>query len=177
MRQKSKTIALGLTFLLFLGIAYFENRLFLENIRRFFVSPTLTVAMFFIHNVIVVSLIIIGMSFYVMGVKTFLPQKGVEYIVLNHPRLFSIVFTMIILVASVMKVDVVIGGRAMDMVATAMAIFLPHGVLEAFGIYTAVHRTLTERLTGRTLAAIYFIFLLAAILEVGFIIALVLFAR
>lgn len=176
MMAKEKTVALGFAFLFFLISAYFENKLFLENIRSFFVSPALTAAMFFVHNVIVVSLIIIGMSFYVMVVKTFLPHRDVEYIVLNHPRFFAIVFTMIILTASVIRVGVVMGWRVMDMVTTATAIFLPHGVLEAFGIYIAVYRTLTERLTGRVLAAIYFVFLLAAILEVGFIVALVLFA-
>lgn len=177
MRAEKKTVVLGLAFLLFLILAYFENKIFIENVRSFFASPALTVAMFFIHNVVAVSLIIIGMSFYVMVVKTFLPKKRVEYIVLNHPKFFALIFTTIILVSSVMRVRMVMGGRAMDMLTTAMAIFLPHGVLEAVGIYIAVYRTLTERLSGKVLVAIYLVFLLAAILEVGFTIALILFAR
>jgi hypothetical protein len=176
MDTKNKTIAFGVTFALLLILAYFESRLFLENIRSFFVSPVLTVAMFFTNNVIAVSLIIVGMSFYVMVVKTFLPKRGFEYVVLNHPRLFAMVFTGIILVSSVVRVGVIMGGRAMDMITTTMAIFLPHGILEAYGIYTTVHRTLTERLTGRVLVLIYFIFFMAVILEVGFVVALVFFA-
>lgn len=176
LESKEKTFALGIAFALFLIISYFENRLFLENVRGFFVSPAFTVVMFFIHNAIAVSLIIIGMSFYVKVVKNFLPKRRIEYIVLNHPHIFALVFTAIILISSVFRVSVIMGGKAIDMISTAMTIFLPHGVLEALGIYVAVHRTLTERLKAKTLAGIYFLFFLAAFLEVGFIIALITFA-
>lgn len=176
MDEKRKTITLGLAFSSILILSYFENKLFLDNIRSFFVSPAFTIGMLFIHNVIAVSLIILGMSFYVMVVKTFLPKRRIEYIVLNHPRFFALVFTGIILISSVFRVWAIMGVRAIDMISTAMVIFLPHGVLEAFGIYVAVHKTLTESLTGRALAGIYFLFFLAAVLEVGFIIVLVAFA-
>ncbi|MBS7621712.1 hypothetical protein KEJ32_06350, partial [Candidatus Bathyarchaeota archaeon] len=44
-----------------------------------------------------VSLIIIGISFYVKFVTAFLPKSEIEYIMLNHPRIFAVIFTLIIL--------------------------------------------------------------------------------
>jgi hypothetical protein len=56
-----------------------------------------------------------------------------------------------------------------NLIEIIMLISLPHGIVEAYGIYKAINVTLTRNLTNKVLAEIYLIFLLAAILEVGFL--------
>lgn len=170
---KTKAIILGCVFCFFLVLAFFENILFIENIGSIFVNPLLAFTMIFIHNVIVVSLIIIGMSFYVEFVTGFLPKREIEYVVLNHPRIFAVIFTLIILVLSILRIYWLLYRRIlMDLIAIVMLISLPHGIVEAYGIYKAIHETLANKLSNKELAKIYLIFLLAAILEVGFVQAL-----
>ena len=131
----------------------------------------------FLHNVIVVSLIIIGMTFYVEFVQAFLPKRDFEYAVLNHPRLFAIIFTAIILTVSILRVGAFLNGQiVLDLIAIIMLVSLPHGIVEAYGIYKSIHTTLTKNLTNKTLALIYFIFFFAAVLEVEFVEALLWYA-
>ncbi|MBS7649438.1 MAG: hypothetical protein QXK89_00435 [Candidatus Bathyarchaeia archaeon] len=170
MNEKSRVIMLGCAFIFFLTLAYFENILFLGNLRNVFTNPPLAVAMIFMHNVIAVSLIIIGMSFYVDFVQAFLPKRRVDYVVLDHPNIFAAIFTSIILVISILRVYYHVYGRiVVDVVEIIMMISLPHGVVEAYGIYKAIHVTLAKNLTNKMLIKICLIFLLAAFLEVGFI--------
>lgn len=170
---KTKAIILGCVFCFFLVLAFFENILFIENIGSIFVNPLIALTIVFIHNVIVVSLIIIGMSFYVEFVTGFLPKREIEYVVLNHPRIFAVIFTLIILVISILRIYWLLYRRIlMDVIAIIMLISLPHGIVEAYGIYKAIHETLANKLSNKALTKIYLIFLLAAILEVGFVQAL-----
>lgn len=170
MSSKNKAITLGFIFIFFLALAYFENTLFLGCSRNIFTNPPLAIAMIFMHNVIVVSLIIIGMSFYVEFVPAFLPKRKVDYIVLDHPRIFAAIFTVIILLISILRIYQHIYGRiVIDVVEIIMLISLPHGIVEAYGIYKAIYVTLARRLTNKVLTKICLIFLLAAFLEVGFV--------
>ena len=173
MNPKRRTIILGCVFIFFLAFAYIENTYFLSYAKDIFLNPLLAVAMVFLHNVIVVSLVIIGMSFYVEFVLTFLPKRDMEYAVLHHPRLFAIIFTAIILTVSILRASTFLHGQiVIDLIAIIMLVSLPHGIVEAYGIYKSIHTTLTNNLTNKALATIYLIFLLAAILEVGFVQAL-----
>ncbi|MBS7653968.1 hypothetical protein KEJ43_02715 [Candidatus Bathyarchaeota archaeon] len=170
MSSKNKAITLGFVFVFFLALAYFENTLFLGYSSNIFANPPLAIAVIFMHNVIVVSLIIIGMSFYVEFVPAFLPKRKVDYVVLDHPRIFAAIFTVIILVISILRIYQHIYGRIVfDVVEIIMLVSLPHGIVEAYGIYKAIHVTLANSLTNKALAKICLIFLLAAILEVGFV--------
>jgi hypothetical protein len=170
MNNRSKTIILGCVFVFLLASAYFENTLFLRYIKDIFTNPPFAVFMIFINNIIAVSLIIIGMSFYAEFVPAFLPKRKVDYIVLDHPRIFAVIFTIIILVISIMRVYLHLYGRiVVNLIEIIMLISLPHGIVEAYGIYKAINVTLARNLTNKVLAEIYLIFLLAAILEVGFL--------
>lgn len=170
MNNKVRAVILGCVFALFLALAYFENISFVRYINYVLLIPPFAVTMFFTHNVIAVSLIIIGMSFYVEFVTTFFPKRGFDHVVLNHPRIFAVAFTIIILTVSVLRVyrfqNVFL---LMDLTQIIMLLSLPHGILEAYGVYRAIYKTLKRELTNRTLAEIYLIFLLAAVLEVGFV--------
>jgi hypothetical protein len=168
--SRGRATALGLVFALFLAIAYFENIAFMGYVNYVFSTPPFAVIMFFIHNVIVVSLIIIGMSFYVEFIPAFLPKRSFDYVVLNHPRFFALVFTIIILIVSVLRVNRFLYGLYLiNLIQIIALLSLPHGILEAYGIYRAIYKTLKRELTNRVLFEIYLIFLLAATLEIGFL--------
>jgi len=72
--EAKRTVVLGLIFLLCLALAYIENVSFFNYLRDAFSSPPLAVLLFFIHNVLAVSLILVGMTFYVGFVLTFVPK-------------------------------------------------------------------------------------------------------
>jgi len=174
MSPKRRTIILGGLFIFFLVLAgLVENTVFLGHVKHIFVNPPLAITIVFLHNVIAVSLIIIGMTFYVELVHTFLPKRNVDYAVLHHPRPFAILFTAMILTVSTLRVDVLLHGQIiMDLISMIMLAILPHGMVEGYGIYQSIHKTLTNTLTNRTLAINYLTFFLAALLEVGFVQAL-----
>jgi len=167
--QKRRTIILGCIFISFLALAYYENTLFLGYVEHVFRYPPLAITVVFLHNVIAVSLIMIGMRLYLELVLAFPPKRDIEYAVLNHPSLFAFAFTAIILIASILKVGTFFHEQIiMSLMSMITLVFLPHGVTEAYGIYMSIHRTLTNTLTNKTLVTIYLIFFLAGILEVGF---------
>jgi len=49
---------------------------------------------------------------------------------------------------------------------------LPNGLVEGYGIFQAIKKTLKKTLAMRDLAVIYVIFFIAAVVEVGFVQAL-----
>lgn len=105
----------------FLALAYFENTFLLEYINQIFANPTVAVTLVFLHNVITVSLIIIGMAFYAKFVLNFLPKRDMEYAVLHHPRLFAGLFTAIILIISILRVSALLQGQIlMDLISIIM---------------------------------------------------------
>ena len=86
--SKKRTVLLGITLLAFLALAYVENRAFFEYSGSLFSEPLAAVAVVFIHNVLVVSLILLAMTFYVELVLSFFKPRKYEYIVLQHPQVF-----------------------------------------------------------------------------------------
>jgi len=168
MSSKIRTIMLGVAFIFFLVVAgLVENMFFLGYVKNIFVNPPLAIMVIFLHNIIAVSLIIIGMTFYVEFVLTFIGEKDA---VLHHPRLFAIVFTAIILTISILKVGTLLYGQiVISSIAIITFASLPHGIVEFYGIYQSIHKTLKKSLTIRGLAIIYLIFFFATILEVGFV--------
>lgn len=126
--------------------------------------------MMFSHNVLAVSLIIFGMTFYVRYVLTFLPKEKFGYVVLQHPRLFAFIFTVMILAISILRANTLL---RIEFLANAILIILllsvPQGILEGCAIFLAINKTLEKNMAKKNLATIYSLFLLAAVLEVGFI--------
>ena len=96
---------LGLAFLILLAISSVENAIFFNVLGDIFPSlEVLTVdmvfiqvGMLFIHNIIVISLILLGMTFYVsLVVSDFFKREKYSHVVLDHPRTFALVFTIMI---------------------------------------------------------------------------------
>jgi len=168
--QKKRTVILGLVFLFFLLLAYIENTSFFVYIRDSFTNPPLAVLLVFVHNVLAISLIILGMSFYVEVVLTFMPKRKIEYVVLQNPTIFSAVFTVMILTISIFRASTLMKG-AVDIASLALIILVsaPTALVEGYGIFQAIRKTLSKNLTLRGLGAIYLIFFAAAVVEVGFI--------
>jgi len=168
--EKKRTVILGLVFLFFLALSYVENTSFFVYIRDSFTNPPLAVVLVFIHNVLAISLIILGMAFYVEIVLTFMPKRRIEYVVLQNPTIFAVVFTVMILAISIFRASTLMKGEV-DIGSLALVILVsaPNALVEGYGIFQAIKRTLSKNLTLRSLGAIYIIFFAAAVVEVGFV--------
>jgi hypothetical protein len=170
---KKRTVLLGLVFLFFLVLAYVENTSFFVYIRDSFTTPPLGVVLLFIHNVLAVSLIILGMAFYVEVVLTFMPKRKIEYVVLQNPEVFAVVFAAMILLISILRASTLVRGQVeVSTFAMVILLSLPAGLIEGYGIFQAIKKTLRKSLQTKDLAVIYGIFFLAAAVEVGFVQAL-----
>ncbi len=170
---KKRTVLLGLVFLFFLILAYVENTSFFVYIRDSFTNFPLGIVLVFIHNVLAISLIILGVAFYVEVVLTFMPKRKIEYVVLQNPEIFAVVFAAMIIVISIMRASTLVTGQVeVSTLAMVVLLSLPAGLVEGYGIYQAIKKTLKKTLQTRDLAVIYGFFFVAAVVEVGFIQAL-----
>jgi len=171
--RKKRTAILGLVFLFFLVLAYVENTSFFVYIRDSFINPPVAVVLVFIHNVLAISLIILAMSFYVEIVLTFMPKRKIEYVVLQNPEVFAVVFTVMIILISILRASTLVRGQVdVNTLTLVILLSLPNGLVEGYGIFQAIKKTLKKNLTMRGLAVIYSIFFVAAVVEVGFVQAL-----
>jgi len=168
--SKKRTVFLGFVFLFFLILAYVENTSFFVYIRDSFTNPPLAIVFVFIHNVLAISLIILGMAFYVGVVLTFMPKRRIEYVVLQNPSVFAVVFTIMIILISILRASTLMRGTVeIESLALVILVSVPNALVEGYGIFQAIRKTLSKSLTTRNLAVIYFIFFLAAVIEVGFV--------
>ena len=171
--EKKRTVALGIVFLVCLALAYVENVSFFHYVKDIFFNPPLAILLVFIHNVLAVSLILVGMAFYVDFVLAFLPERKYEYLVLEHPRLFALVFTIMILLVSIFRAGTLLQGHVViDTLPLVVLVSAPNGIIEGYGIFQCIQKTLRKSMTIRDLAVIYLIFFVAAVIEVGYIQAL-----
>ncbi len=170
MDAKRSTVLLGFAFLIFLALSYFENIIFFSILGDILRNQFLAVAMLFVHNILVISLILLGMTFYVNLVLNFFKKGKYEHVVLEHPRTFAIVFTVTILLLSILRgSNLLYGEISVESLPLILLISAPIGIIEGYGIYLTIKKTLSRAMSMKDLAYIYGIFLIAAIMEVGFI--------
>ncbi len=170
MNATRRTVVLGLVFLFLLALSYIENVSFFNYIQDVFMNFPLAMSLVFIHNLLAVSLIILGMAFYVEFVLAFLPEKEIERVVLHHPRIFALVFTIVILSMSILRASTLFQGQvAVNTLAFVVLFSLPNGILEGYGIFRSIEKTLGRKLVLKDLVIVYSIFFFAAIFEVGFV--------
>jgi len=170
---KKRTLMLGLVFLFFLALSYIENTSFFVYIRDSFTNPPVAIPLVFIHNVLAISLIILAMAFYVEIVLTFMPKRKIEYVIVDNPEVFAVVFTVMIILISVLRASSLVRGQVdVNTLALVILLSLPNGLVEGYGIFQAIKKTLKKTLAMRDLAVIYVIFFIAAVVEVGFVQAL-----
>jgi len=169
--EKYRVVLLGLAFLVLLILSYIANTAFFNTLSALFQNQLFVFSMIFINNVIVVSLILLGMTFYVdLVVLGFFKREKYANVVLEHPRTFAVVFAVIVLFLSILRGANLFLGRII--VEALPIIFLasaPIGIIEGYGIYLTIRKTLSRTMAVKDLVRIYGIFLIAALIEVGFI--------
>jgi hypothetical protein len=130
----------------------------------------LFLTMLFIHNILVVSLILLGMTFYVnLVVSDFFKREKYANIVLEHPRTFALVFALMIVVLSILRGSSLLGGIDVEALPLILLVSAPVGIVEGYGIYLTIKKTLSRDMSMKDLAYIYGIFFIAAVIEVAFI--------
>ena len=175
---KKNTALLGLAFLVLLGLSYAENLFFFGILGDVLQNQFLAVGMLFLHNVLVVSLILIGMTFYVnLVILNFFKHEKHADVVISHPKIFAGVFAYMIVFLSILRGATLInGGVTLETLPLILLISAPVGIIEGFGIYLIIKRTLSRTMTMKALASIYGVFFSASLIEVGFINLLITFA-
>jgi hypothetical protein len=165
---------MGLAFLTLLIVSYFANIVFFETLNVILQNQLLGLLMIFVHNIIVVSLVLLGMTFYVNLVTFgFFKREKYANVVLDHPKTFAIVFASIILLLSILRgANLFLGSIIVEALPMIFLISAPIGIIEGYGIYLAIKKTLSRTIVAKDLVGIYGIFLVAAAVEVGFISAL-----
>jgi hypothetical protein len=164
-----RTILLGVLFLGFLGLAFVENTVFFGYAGSVFYNPLLAIVVVFVHNVLVISLILLSMTFYVGLVLSFFPKRKYEYIVLEHPRTFALVFTIVIIFVSILRASMLIYSEVrVDTLAFIVLMSTPNGIIEGYGIFQTLQKTFKRNMQTKDLAFIYGLFFVAAVVEVGF---------
>ena len=169
--ERRRLVLLGLAFLILLILSYFENVIFFQTLNTLFLNQLLAFFMFFIHNITVISLILLGMTFYVnLVVQGFFKGQKHERVILEHPRTFAIVFTILIVFLSILRGSTLIFGEIMvEELPKILLASVPIGIIEGYSIYLTIKKTLSRTISLKDLAYIYGIFFIAAVVEVGFI--------
>jgi len=161
---------LGLAFLILLVVSSVENRVFFNILGEILSNQFLAVGMLFLHNVLVISLILLGLTFYVnLVILDFFKREKYSHIVLEHPRTFALVFTIMIVFLSILRGSSLLGGIDIEVLPLVLLISAPIGIVEGYGIYLTIEKTLSKAMSLRDLAYIYGIFFIASVMEVGFI--------
>jgi hypothetical protein len=171
LKEKYRAVLLGLAFLILLMLSYIANTAFFNTLSILFQNQLLFFSMIFINNVIVVSLILLGMTFYVdLVVLGFFKREKYAHVVLEHPRIFAIVFALTVLFLSILRgTNLFLGKIIVEALPIIFLVSAPIGIIEGYGIYLTIKKTLSRTMTMKDLICIYGIFLIAALIEVGFI--------
>ncbi|MEM3442794.1 MAG: hypothetical protein QXM86_02910 [Candidatus Bathyarchaeia archaeon] len=170
--SRKHTLILGLAFLFSLLLSSFENTTFFTILAKDILqNQSLAVGMIFLHNVLVISMILLGMSFYVSLVVTgFFKREKYSHIVLEHPQTFAVAFTVMIVFLSILRGCILIYGKvSLEALPKILVMSMPVGIVEGCGIYLTLKKTLSRTLKTKDLIYIYGIFFIAAVLEVAFI--------
>jgi hypothetical protein len=152
-------------------LSYLANIAFFNAFEVFFQNQLLVFSMIFINNMIVASMIFLGMTFYVeLVVLGFFKKEKYATVVLEHPRIFSVVFTFIVLFVSILRgADFFLGRIVVEALPTIFLVSAPMMILEGYGIYITIKKTLSRAIAVKDLFHIYGIFFIAALVEVGLI--------
>ena len=169
--NRKNTALLGLAFIVFLGLSYAENLFFFGVLGDVLQNQFLAVAMLFMHNVLVVSLILLGMTFYVnLVVLNFFKREKYADVIISHPRMFALIFTGVIVFLSILRgATLIYGGISLEALPLILLVSAPIGLVEGYGIYLTIKKTLGRTMSLKALGYIYGLFFVASVMEVGFI--------
>ncbi len=175
---KKSTALLGVAFIVFLGLSYAENLFFFSILDLVLQNQFVAIAMLFVHNVLVVSLILLGMTFYVnLVLLNYFKREKYADAIITHPRGFAVIFACIIVFLSILRgATLIYGGVNLEALPLILLVSAPVGIIEGYGIYLTIKKTLSRAMRMKDLAYIYGVFLVASIIEVGFINLLIIVA-
>ena len=178
MNPRKSTALLGLAFIAFLALSYAENLFFFGILGDVLRNQFLAVVMLFVDNVLVASLILLGMTFYVnLTVLSFFKKEKYADVVIAHPQSFALIFTFIVVFLSILRgATLIYGGINFEVLPLILLISAPIGIIEGYGIYLTIKKTLSRTMSMKDLAYIYGVFFIASIMEVAFINTLMMFA-
>jgi asparagine N-glycosylation enzyme membrane subunit Stt3 len=78
------------------------------------------------------------------------------------------VFTAMILLISILRASMLLVGQVfVNTLALVILLSTPNAILEGYGVFQTIEKTLKRKMTLKDLAVIYLIFFIAAIIEVG----------
>jgi hypothetical protein len=171
LNAEKKTVFLGLAFVFFLGLAYIENMFFFSILGEILQNRLLALLMFFMHNILVISLILLGMTFYVnLVLLNFFKREKYGNIIIEHPHPFAVAFAVVIIFLSILRgATLISGGIKVEDLPLILLVSTPIGIVEGYGVYLTLEKTLSRTVSMKDLAYIYGIFFIAALMEVAFI--------
>jgi len=103
-------------------------------------------------------------------VSGFFKGQEYEYVILEHPRTFAIVFTIMIIFVSILRGSTLIFGVInVEVLPKILLVSAPIGIIEGYGIYLTIKKALSRAISMKDLVYIYGLFLIAAVIEVCFI--------
>lgn len=170
---------MGLAFLVCLVLSYYMNRIFLEILDNLSQNPILLLLMIFINNVAVISLILLGMTFYVnLVISNFFEKEKYANVVIEHPRIFALFFAIIILFLSVLRgINFFLGVIMVELLPFFLLASSPILIIEGYGIFITITKTLSRAISIKDMIFIYGLFFIAATIEVSLMIFLVWWAH
>jgi len=170
-KEKHRAVLLGLAFLILLMLSYITNAVFFNTLGTPFQNPLLVFSIIFINNVMVVSLILLGMTFYVdLVILGFFKREKYANVVIDHPQTFAVVFALTVLFLSILRgANLFFGRIIIEALPIIFLVSTPIGIIEGYGIYLTIRKSLSRTMTMKDLVGIYGIFLVAALIEIGFI--------
>ncbi|UCH31727.1 MAG: hypothetical protein JSV05_09620 [Candidatus Bathyarchaeota archaeon] len=173
--KRKYTILMGLAFLVCLVLSYYMNRIFLEILDNLSQNPILLLLMIFINNVAVISLILLGMTFYVnLVISNFFEKEKYANVVIEHPRIFALFFAIIILFLSVLRgINFFLGVIMVELLPFFLLASSPILIIEGYGIFITITKTLSRAISIKDMIFIYGLFFIAATIEVSLMIFLV----
>jgi len=100
----------------------------------------------------------------------FFKREKYADVVIMHPRTFALIFTCIIVFLSILRGATLIYGRInLEALPIILLVSAPIGIIEGYGIYLTIKKTLGRTMSMKALAYIYGVFFVASVMEVGFI--------
>ena len=114
------------------------------------------------------------MTFYVKLVKYgFFKDEEYSTVIIDNPRIFAIIFSFIVLFLGILRaVNHFFGRITINLLPQILLLNAPLGIIEGYGVYLAIKKTLNQTLNLKNILFIFAILSLAAIVEVGMIIFL-----
>lgn len=99
------------------------------------------------------------MTLYGGLVLTFMPKRKIENVVLNNSRIFAFVFTKMILLLSIFGASILVYEQVfLNTLALVILLSIPNAIIEGYGIFQTIERTLKRKMTLKALVGIYCFF-------------------